>query len=98
MEIKSQRRCSMILKRTLMGALFLCFAVSIGAGVLTHEVQYTETQLVIEPYDGYDVVRYGDLPSANPEGAPLLPVQALSFLIPPDAEVTSVEIISSEQA
>ncbi len=69
----------------------------IFSGVITKEFVFSRQDLVFTKIDGYDLIMYPGNLNTSEIGAPILPFSSFYFVIPPDAEITNVEIISSER-
>jgi hypothetical protein len=75
---------------------FLIFAIISFAGILEKEVYFNVNDLSFSKIKGYDLVTLKGCKSTVEVGAPLLPRAAFSLLIPQNAEVVNVEVISLE--
>ncbi len=77
--------------------LFLFLPISIFSGSITHTFTFLPENFLFEEKDGYQVISspsyFSDI--AEP-GKPILPIAVYSFLLPPDAEIKDVEIISKK--
>jgi hypothetical protein len=73
------------------------FALLVLAGTMKEEIDFNVNDLSFSKIKGYDVVTLKGCNSTVEIGAPLLPRAAFSLLIPQNAEVTNVEIISFEK-
>ncbi len=65
-------------------------------GIVTKSISFSASDLTITKVDGYDFVTLERNGATWEKGKPLLPVVSLCFLIPPTAEVTKVEVVSSQ--
>jgi hypothetical protein len=79
-----------MLKR--LGCFLLGFSLLFG-GYLEREFSLKSTDLLLEEKDGFIIPHLPDEIFLSPAGEPLLPQMVLSFLIPPDAEAKSIEVI-----
>ncbi len=82
-------------------ALFAILAVlfvysTSSAGELTRVVSFSEAELSFSRVDGYDLVRVGAHPLVGEVGQPLLPIVSYRVVIPPTAEITKVEVVSTD--
>lgn len=66
------------------------------AGVITKNISISESDLSLTKLDNYDLISLSGRYSTWEKGKPLLPVVSLNFLIPVTAEVTKVEVVSSD--
>jgi hypothetical protein len=82
------------LKKT--GLLFLLPAL-LAAGSVSYTVDFSPAELTFEKYQGYDVVSLTGQYHTSEPGRPLLPQATYQVLIPPDAEVTGVDVVSSTE-
>ncbi len=65
-------------------------------GQLTKVVSFSEEDLSFSKVDGYDLVKLRDHPLLAEPANPLLPVVSFRLLIPPTAEITEVEVVSTD--
>jgi len=79
--------------------IFVFFsAFTAFAGVLEKEITFNRSDITFSKIGGYDVVKLEGCGSTTMDlGSPLLPRASLSLLIPHDAEVTNVEIVSVDK-
>jgi hypothetical protein len=77
-------------------ALVLVLAALSLAGTMTQTVGFAPADLQLTAKDGYTVVNLVGALSTLEPGSPCLPLVNLNLLIPPDAEITGVEVLSSE--
>jgi hypothetical protein len=82
-------------KNVILIALLVPFVLF--AGTIVKEVSYSVQDLSYSEYESYDVVRLKGCAPTTRIGEPELAYDALLALIPPDAAVTSVEIIQAEK-
>ncbi|MEO0127050.1 MAG: C25 family cysteine peptidase [candidate division WOR-3 bacterium] len=77
---------------------FLCFLIPLllFSGVITQELTFDRAELIITKVDNYDFIAYAGSPTTMEKGAPIVPVIPLYFVIPPDAKVRNVEVVSLE--
>ncbi|HEX7318951.1 MAG TPA: C25 family cysteine peptidase [bacterium] len=76
-------------------ALFIVIISLLSAGVITETIEFTPADFQFSTQNGYDVVTLQGQFSTTEKGRPFLPAVTYYYLIPPTAEITSVEIISS---
>ncbi|MEO0107770.1 MAG: C25 family cysteine peptidase, partial [candidate division WOR-3 bacterium] len=84
------------LSRSTVLAIFLLAATS-WAGEVRHTVTFSLADLTIKELNGYSVPVLRGAVSTGDVGSPLLPLLCLNVLIPPTAEIRSVEVMSSCQ-
>ncbi|MGQ9702877.1 MAG: C25 family cysteine peptidase, partial [bacterium] len=75
-------------------SLALFVPVLIFAGTIQHTFRFSVNDVVFSAYNGYDVVRIKDGVSNTEVGKPGIPFIVANFVIPPDAEVVDVEVVS----
>jgi len=90
-------------KRSAIGGIVRKIAVAVLAlaaislaGTMNQTVTFALSDLHLTAKDGYTVVNLDDALSTLEPGSPCLPLKSLNLLIPPDAEITGVEVVSSE--
>jgi hypothetical protein len=67
------------------------------SATLAHQVQYTAEQFSSTTAGEYDRIVVGsDFAAMSPESEPELPVQLLTYVLPPNFEATGVQILASE--
>jgi len=66
------------------------------AGSLTYTFHFSQADLSFSTYNGYDVVSIKGGVSNQDIGKPSIPSVVANFVIPSDAEVTGVEILSNQ--
>jgi hypothetical protein len=77
--------------------LLLLLPALLVAGSVTVNLSFSGADLTFEKYQGYDVVSLANQYHTSDPGKPMLPLAMYQMLIPPDAEVTGVEVVSREQ-
>jgi len=82
------------LKRT---CFLLILPVLLIAGSVEIPLDYSVRDLVFEKSQGYDVVSFVGRPHTSEQGKPMLPLDVVQVLIPPDAEVTGVDVIARDE-
>ncbi|MDI6841143.1 MAG: C25 family cysteine peptidase, partial [bacterium] len=83
-------------QRVGMVVLAIILAIPLFAGEIVKELRFNTADLEFSKLKGYDVVKLKGCESTEQVGSPMLPTKVLSFLIPPGASVTKVEVISEE--
>jgi len=66
------------------------------AGSVTHTFHFSQSDINISSYNGYDVVSIKGGVSNTDVGKPSIPSVIANFVIPASAEVTSVDILSNQ--
>jgi len=75
----------------------LLFTLALG-GEMIKEISFPQTLLSLTSKDGYTIVNYGNAPEIDAQpGSPSLPVSPVHIVLPPDAELEGVEVISVEE-
>jgi len=69
----------------------------LAAGSMTVTLSFSSADLTFEKYQGYDIVSLANQFHTSDPGKPMLPLATYQVLIPPDAEITGVEVVSSVQ-
>ncbi|MEO0078615.1 MAG: C25 family cysteine peptidase, partial [candidate division WOR-3 bacterium] len=64
-----------------------------GTGTLTQTFRFTPDDFVFDKANGFDVVALPGHYFTSEPGSPYLPLATYNVLIPPDAEVTGVEVV-----
>jgi hypothetical protein len=77
--------------------LLLLLPALLVAGSVTVTLNFSPADLTFEKFQGYDVVSLANQYHTSDPGKPMLPLATYQVLIPPDAEVAGVEVVSSEQ-
>ena len=75
----------------------LILPVLVIAGSFEISLDYSARDLAFETSQGYDVVSLAGRGHTSEQGRPMLPLDVVQVLIPPDAEVTGVEVLANEQ-
>jgi hypothetical protein len=75
-------------------ALLLITITFLSAGVITETIEFNPDDFHFTAQDGYDVVTFQGQFSTTEKGRPFLPAVVHYYLIPPAAEITSVQIVS----
>ncbi|MGB3477587.1 MAG: C25 family cysteine peptidase, partial [bacterium] len=78
-------------------ALLLLLSIPLAAGTITKTIVFSENELHFTEVDGYDVVTMPYQGELAEPGKPLLPLASVYFLIPPDAEITNVEVLNIQE-
>ncbi|MCX7995615.1 MAG: C25 family cysteine peptidase [candidate division WOR-3 bacterium] len=78
-------------------SVFILLPGFLFSGVITKELIFDRNELITTKIDGYDLVLFFDKPTTIKKGAPILPVIPFYFVIPPDADVKDVEVVSIEK-
>lgn len=76
--------------------LLLLLPALLVAGSVTVNLSFLPSDLTFEKSQGFDVVGLANKYHTSDPGKPMLPLAVYQVLIPPDAEVTGVEVVSSE--
>lgn len=76
--------------------LILLLPVILRAGNLTVTLEFSREEFQIEKIDGFDRIIWHGGFSLPDKGKPQLPLGSYSVLLPPDAEITKAEVVSSE--
>jgi hypothetical protein len=75
-------------------ALVLPGVLAAATGSLTQTFEFNPNDFVFDKVNGYDVVCLPGQYSTTEPGSPNLPVAVYNFVIPPDAEITGVDVVS----
>jgi len=76
--------------------LFILAPLFAGAGTIQYIFKFTPNDLSFDEYNGYDVVRIKDGVSNTEIGKPSIPFIVANFVIPSNAEVKNVEVVSKQ--
>ena len=76
--------------------LLLLLVIPIVAGTITKTITISESALRFTQVDNYDVVNMPYEHDLAVPGNPLLPAKSIYFLIPSDADIVDIEIISKQ--
>jgi hypothetical protein len=79
-------------------ALVLPGILAAATGSLTQTFEFNPTDFVFDKVSGYDVVALPGAYSTTEPGSPNLPLAVYNFIIPPDAEITGVDVVSVSTA
>jgi hypothetical protein len=71
--------------------------VPLISGTITKTLNFSLSDFVFKKIDGYDLIILSGESETREIGAPLLPKKLVNFIIPPDAEVTKVVVISKRE-
>ncbi len=71
--------------------------VPLISGTITKTFNFSLSDFVFKKNDGYDLIILSDESETREIGAPLLPRKIVNFLIPPNAEITKVVVISKRE-
>lgn len=74
----------------------LILPVLLLAGSFEISLDYSTRDLTFEMSQGYDIVSLAGRGHTSEQGKPMLPLDVVQVLIPPDAEVTGVEVLTRE--
>jgi hypothetical protein len=78
--------------------LMLFFINFIFAGFIIREYQFSEKGLKVSKIDGYDFISLEGCDARTEEvGEPIIPFKNINLLIPPTAEIVSLEILAAEK-
>lgn len=77
----------------LLYALFV--SLSLG-GEFSHTMVFSPNELTVTDIDGYDCILSANTFSTAEPGKPILPVKTIYFLLPPSAEITRANVLSSQ--
>jgi hypothetical protein len=77
----------------------LCFVIPLlaVAGTINHTFTFSPDEVEFTRVDGYDLVSLRDYVSTSAPGEPIIPQAILTFVVPPNATVTKVEVVDSKQ-
>lgn len=78
--------------------LIVLLPVALVAGSIDVVLNFSPSDFSFEKANGYDVVSMAGEYHTSEAGKPLLPLVSRSLLIPPDAEVTDIRVVSSDAA
>ncbi len=75
---------------------FLCLSMPLFlfSGVITQELRFNSTDMITTRIDNYDLIIFSGRPTTMEKGAPILPLIPVYFVIPPDARVRDVALVS----
>jgi len=76
--------------------LFLLIPGLLLPGVIKKSVSFSTGQFVFTRVNGYDIISLPGQYSTKEKGKPSLPMVSLSVLVPPNAEITKVDVVSYE--
>jgi hypothetical protein len=80
-------------KRSFLFLLLPCLLLA-ASGTITQTFTFAQSDFVFDQVSGYDVVALPGQYSTSEPGSPNLPLANYQVLIPPDAEVTGIEVTS----
>lgn len=83
-----------------MKRILLCFVIPLlaVAGTMTQMFTFSPEEVKFTKVDGYDVVDLRGYVSTSAPGEPVIPQAIFTFVVPPNATVTNVEVVDSEKA
>ena len=76
--------------------LFAALPLTVLAGTVNLTLDFTPNQFVFDKVSGFDVVALPGQYSTSVPGEPNLPLAVYNIVIPPDAEVTGIEVTDVE--
>ena len=78
-------------------ALFVPTALLAASGSISRTFEFAPGDFVFGKANGFDVVSLPNQYSTSQPGSPSLPLACYNIVIPPDAEVTGVEVVSAAE-
>jgi hypothetical protein len=76
--------------------LFSGFPEKLEAQV-THQVEFSESDLLFEQREGFDLVSLKGCIGSQKSGSPDLPIRMIHLALPPGCEVTGVSVVDAER-
>jgi hypothetical protein len=80
-----------------LGMLIILVPVIMFAGTILKTINFSEHDLNIQKIGEYSLVRLNGLTSYQEIGAPIVPAALYNILIPADAEVTGIQVVSQRE-